>query len=91
MEPVDESSHSPKYSFCDDGGRPQIEKYPDEPRYRPNDEVYIRPTATTTREGPYRVSSVENRKYTLCDANGNVVKDGNAFEERFLELKDPFE
>ncbi|KAI1359680.1 hypothetical protein F5Y08DRAFT_70487 [Xylaria arbuscula] len=80
-----------KVTFCDDGGRPRINEYPMTPRYRPNDEVYIRVAGSTTREGPYLVGAVLSGKYTLCEANGRPVQNGKQFEERDIELKDPFE
>jgi hypothetical protein len=58
-------------------------------KFRPNDEVYL--IASGTREGPFTVASVGNGRYTLCDANGNSVKDGKAYDENELEFHNAFE
>ncbi|KAI1825598.1 hypothetical protein F4861DRAFT_537846 [Xylaria intraflava] len=57
-------------------------------RYRPGDDVYIR---VNGKKESYVVASVSNGKYTLCHENGKPVQGGAVFEERDLELKDPFE
>ncbi|OTA93384.1 hypothetical protein M434DRAFT_31011 [Hypoxylon sp. CO27-5] len=80
-----------KVVFLPNSDRPTVRKYPDEPKFRPNDDVYIQSTGTTERRGPYVVLSVNNKRYTLGDANGQPIQNGQAFEEKDLVLKDPFE
>jgi hypothetical protein len=69
-----ESGQSPKFTFCDDGGRAKIDEYdlvstkflipvvnPDSlqtSKFRPGDQVYFCVRGTATREGPYKVASV---------------------------------
>ncbi|KAI2616352.1 hypothetical protein GGR54DRAFT_243459 [Hypoxylon sp. NC1633] len=91
MDPVNSGSQDPKVVFVPDGDRPMIRKYPDEPEFRPNDEVYIKSTGTTERQGPFVVLSVEDKTYKLGDTSGKPIQDGKDFEENDLELKDPFE
>ncbi|KAL6232473.1 hypothetical protein BDW75DRAFT_217759 [Aspergillus navahoensis] len=81
---------SPDIVFCDDGGRPRIDKYQKEQRFRPNDEVYILGPGATTREGPFKVSAIKNGGYALSDTNGGTVRNGLTFKENELELADPF-
>lgn len=55
------------------------------------DQVYVRVSGTTTREGPYTVAAVENGHYKLCDSNKCPVKGGSWLKEEELEIYDPFE
>ncbi|KAE8447333.1 hypothetical protein EG329_010891 [Mollisiaceae sp. DMI_Dod_QoI] len=91
MEPANKDVQIPKFCFREDGGRPQIKKYATNVMFRPNDQVYLSVPGTVAREGPYKVASVYQGRYTLCDANGNQVQGGEAFEENELKLYDPFE
>ncbi|KAI1074281.1 hypothetical protein F5B20DRAFT_462791 [Whalleya microplaca] len=91
MDSVNKDGQLPKVSFCDDGGRPKINEYSSVPKFRPNDHVYLQPAGTATKEGPYIVSSVSDKKYTLRDTNGNAIQSGIAFSEDDLKMKDPFE
>jgi len=93
MEPVTEDVQTPKFSFREDGDRPQIKKYDVNIKFRPNDQVYLLVSEEMTPEGPYTVSSVDMDKggYTLCDADGKQIKDGSWFKEEELKFYDPFE
>ena len=61
------------------------------PMFRPADQVYVRVSGTTMREGPYTVVAVENGHYKLCDNNRRPVKDDSWLKEEELEFYDPFE
>ena len=60
------------------------------PLFRVGDRVSVYNAQTKTREGPYKVSVVENRRYRLCDADGNPVHADKKFEESSLESHNPF-
>jgi len=85
-----EGGDSPKFSFCDDDGRAYVTNYVEQSRFRVGDQVIciVRGTdGAVTREGPYIVESVPStKKYTLCLANGQQVRNGNIVEEKDLEL-----
>ncbi|KAI0841858.1 hypothetical protein F5Y06DRAFT_292681 [Hypoxylon sp. FL0890] len=91
VELIHDGGEDPEVTFCHDGCRSSIRKYSNEPQFRVADEVYIRSTAITARQGPYTVLEVENKKYKLGDSEGNAIQNGHAFEEDELEEKDPFE
>jgi hypothetical protein len=57
----------------------------------PGDEVCIRQSGSCAREGPYLIEKAESGKYTLCNFKGNTVRGGQKFEDKVLELYDPFE
>lgn len=77
-----ENNEMPQFSFQNDGGRP-IRPYPNAPKFRCGDEVYL--VVGSQREGPYVVASVSTaQKYTLSLANGQLVKDGTMVEEKSL-------
>ncbi|KAK4457494.1 hypothetical protein QBC42DRAFT_278995 [Cladorrhinum samala] len=83
MDPKD------KFSFCEDGDRPWINKYPKNAKFRPSDQVYVCVPGTTTREGPYKVAAVKPEKglYKL-----NIPMKGDSWlTEKELELYDDFE
>lgn len=77
-------------SFVDDCGRPRIKKYSTEPRFRPNDYVFIQGLQGQTREGPYVVTHVKDNRYTLSDTRGRPFRNGATFDEKELQLQDPF-
>ncbi|KAF2785961.1 hypothetical protein K505DRAFT_380576 [Melanomma pulvis-pyrius CBS 109.77] len=90
MGSIDNNTDSQEIVFLDDGGRVTVQKYSNPPKFYPNDRVYIITLSregTPSREGPFIVSSVNNGKYILCDANKTPVKNGKNFEEVELELE----
>ena len=50
---------------------------------KPGTKVFIRATG----EGPYLIEKAEGGKYTLCDEKCNSAKEGQAFKEDELEVK----
>jgi hypothetical protein len=68
--------------------KPGVDDYGKEYKYSPGDKVWL--CVFGQREGPYKVESAEDGKYTLCDEYGISAKGGNAFDEGDLELHDPF-
>ena len=56
-------------------------------KFMPGDDVSIR---DCPQEGPYLIEKVEDGRYTLCDFQGERVKEGQKFEEQALEVHDPF-
>lgn len=60
----------------------EVKKYAHVYKFSPGEEVYL--SRSGTQEGPYVIYSREDRKYKLCDKNGNIVKNGEAYSEREL-------
>ncbi|OQV09881.1 hypothetical protein CLAIMM_13959 [Cladophialophora immunda] len=79
------------FVFPEDGKKPLVETYKQKYKFSPGDEVYIRQSGHRAREGPYLVEKAESGKYTLCNSEGVTVKNGQKFEDKELELHDPFE
>ena len=63
----------------------------DKYKYTAGDNVWLCPSGTRNREGPYMIQDAEGGKYSLCDDNGQPVKVGQTFGEEDLILHDPFE
>ncbi|KAF3221165.1 hypothetical protein TWF106_006490 [Orbilia oligospora] len=88
---ADVAEREEKIIIPEDGKRPSV----DPPgtagyKYKPWDEVYLQRTGSTKREGPYYIGMPDKGKYPLCDENGNLVKNGEMFEEQELILYNPF-
>ncbi|KAK3368852.1 hypothetical protein B0T24DRAFT_721905 [Lasiosphaeria ovina] len=71
--------------------RPRIESYLAPEKFYPGDQVYVGVPRTETREGPYTVSAVDNRRYQLCNKDGSLVMMDGWWKEEELVLYDPFE
>ncbi|KAM5354763.1 hypothetical protein ACJ41O_001409 [Fusarium nematophilum] len=74
-------SASPDFEFSG-GGRPLIKKYKVVPsKYRPGQVVYLRVPGHSSLEGPYKVATAKNKKYTLAHSNGRTARGGAEVDE----------
>ncbi|KAI1648291.1 uncharacterized protein F4817DRAFT_70088 [Daldinia loculata] len=91
MDSAKQDSQTPSFTFPDDGGRPYVEEYGYNPKFRPNDDVYVQDPVTKEWKGPFTVSSLEGGRYKLQDSRGREVNNGQLFEEACLKLYNLFE
>ncbi|CZR64740.1 uncharacterized protein PAC_14639 [Phialocephala subalpina] len=80
-----------EFIFPEDGARPTIDPPRDgNYKFMPDDKVWLCPSGTQDREGPYLIEKTENGKYSLCDEDGRTARGGEMFEEKDLILYDYF-
>jgi len=81
-----------EFTFPEDGARPSVD-HPGDGKYKfmPLDKVFLCPSRTRIKEGPYIIEKTDNGKYSLCDEDGKTVKGGELFEEGDLIPYDHFE
>jgi len=86
---TDQAVDDPAFVFSEDGKRVGVDDYgKDICNFWPGDKVYL--CSSGTQEGPYTIERAKDGKYTLCNDQGDSVKDGKEFEESELTLYNQF-
>merc|ERR1711964_368430 len=84
---MDDSTRQEKSSslYTETSQRPYVTEFVKKPAFYVGDKVYLR-SSTGPREGPYLIASIsESGAFTLCHADGRVVRNGAEIEVDYLE------